>query len=83
LQVSGLLIETCKGVCTQITCAFWFWDELVENNEHGGVPALLSESHAPGIGHVQAYYSSVPVNEKLKTYVNFVELSDQLFTGLV
>ena len=55
----------------------------MENNEHGGVPALLNESHAPGIGHVQAYYSSVPVNEKLKTYVNFVELSDQLFTGLV
>ena len=51
---------------------------LEEIVEHGGIPALLRESHAPGIGHVQAYYSSVPVNEKLKTCVNFVELSDQL-----
>ena len=44
--------------------------------EHGGIPALLRESHAPGIGHVQAYYSSVPVNEKLKTCVNSIDLSD-------
>ena len=50
----------------------------MEHVEHGGVPALLRESHAPGIGHVQAYYSSVPVNKKLKACVNFVELSDQL-----
>ena len=51
---------------------------LEEIVEHGGIPALLRESHAPGIGHVQAYYSSVPVNEKLKACVNLVDLSNQL-----
>jgi hypothetical protein len=59
-------------------CAACFWDGLERNVEHGGIPALLRESHAPGIGHVQAYYSSVPVNEKLKACVNFIDLSDQL-----
>jgi hypothetical protein len=59
-------------------CAACFWDGLEGNVEHGGIPALLRESHAPGIGHVQAYYSSVPVNEKLKACVNFIDLSDQL-----
>ena len=62
----------------QMICAVLFWDGLEGNVEHGGLPALLRESHAPGIGHVQGYYSSVPVNGKLKRYVNFVDLSDHL-----
>lgn len=38
---------------------------------------LVDESHAPGIGHVQTYYSSLPVNDKLKAYVNFVDLPER------
>ena len=70
LQVSGLRIETCKDVCTQKICAFWFWDGLVESVEHGGIPALLKECHAPGIGHVQVYYSSVPFRKLKPVLIN-------------
>ncbi len=55
----------------------FFGEGLEGNVKHGELPALLRESHGPGIGHVQAYYSSVPVNVKLKAHVNFVELSNQ------
>ena len=67
-----------KYLHAQKTTRLVFWEKLEGNVEHGGVPALLRESHAPGIGHVQAYYSSVPVNVKLKLCVNFVDLSDHL-----
>jgi hypothetical protein len=54
------------------------WKGLEGIIEHGELPALLRKSHAPGIGHVHVYYSSVPVNEKLKTCVNSIDLSDHL-----
>ena len=53
-------------------------DGLEGNIEHGGIPALLKKVTRRVLVTCKAYYSSVPVNRKLKTYVNFVDLSGHL-----
>ena len=55
-----------------------FWDGLEGNTEHGGVPALLKKVTRRELVTCNDYYSSVPVNVKLKVSFNFVDLSDQL-----
>ncbi len=56
----------------------FYWDGLEGNVEHGGVPALLEKVTRRVLVTCRLYYSSVPVNGKLKSCVNFVDLSDHL-----
>jgi soluble P-type ATPase len=54
-----------------------YLDIYRRNEESWQCTCLVEKVTRRGIGRAQGYYSSVAVNDELKAYVNFTELSDQ------